>query len=190
MPPAAKSKTKGGAARRSRSRNTTPSSSVGPIMDANASDTAYLELPLSSLMVPANVTYKGLLERYSVDTSIPDSKSLNELSESLVLLKELAKQRGEVCDRGMRALVSRRKDRVEEEAQERHRREQEDHRKEKIKRDRAAKDEEGAQEKPAGKLQRISKEKKAREERPLAQGAHGVARQDGMDTDMKGTYSL
>ncbi|KZF22047.1 hypothetical protein L228DRAFT_247660 [Xylona heveae TC161] len=185
MPPTGgKGKGKGRDARRSRSRNTTPSSigGSGAFSSPNAANTAILDIALSNLMVPTNISYDDILERHGNNGGIPDSKNLEILSADLKMLAQLAETRGQACDRGMRELSKRRKERLEEE---REKERADEERREKMRREASAygEDEDGG--KKANKLKRKKDQVKPREERPLTHGAHGVARQDGTDVEMK-----
>ncbi|KAL8663050.1 MAG: hypothetical protein Q9202_004190 [Teloschistes flavicans] len=165
--------------RQSRSRNTTPSSNISiPISSNTPSHTAYLQTDMGKLMVPANVTYEHLLNQHGGGQGIPDPTSLNQMVDNLKTLGQLAEGRSAACDKGMRELSDRRKERVEEE----HRLEQENRdREEKASLKRAAEEEEARGRKTL-ETKKVKKERStAREERPLAVGAHGLARQDGLD---------
>ncbi|KAI9839370.1 MAG: Transcriptional regulator [Thelocarpon superellum] len=185
-----KGKSKARDSRRSRSRNTTPSSVGASTSTVSASHTAYLEMPLSQLMVPTNLTYDDLLDRHGSTTGIPESKHLDALAADLRTLAQLADIRSDVCNKGMRQLSLRRKNRLEDEREkERESRDQEE-RKEKLKRDAAARNEE--EERRGSKASKIKKRKdrsKVRDERPLVHGAHGLARQDGGDVEMQDASS-
>ncbi|KAL8710121.1 MAG: hypothetical protein Q9220_005204 [cf. Caloplaca sp. 1 TL-2023] len=165
--------------RQSRSRNTTPSSNISvPISSNIPSHTAYLEIDLAKLMIPQNVTYDQMLNQHGGSQGIPDPSSLNQMADNLRMLEQLSTERYAACDRGMRALSEERKRRIEEE----HRLEQENRDKEeKASLKRAAEDEE-ARGRKSLKTKKVKKERSSvREERPLAIGAHGLARQDGLD---------
>lgn len=180
--------------RRSRSRNTTPISNISiPISSNNPSHTAYLNIDLSNLMVPVNVTYEHLLNQHGGGQGIPDPASLNSMVDNLKMLGQLAEERGTTCDGGMRELSKRRKERVED-----------DHRLERENRDREEKEREKEKEKEKASLKRVAEDEEVRgrkslktkkvkkerssvrEERPLAVGAHGVARQDGLGLSPQG----
>ncbi|KAI9842771.1 MAG: Transcriptional regulator [Sclerophora amabilis] len=189
MPPmAGKSKTRGRDHRRSRSRNTTPSSigtGAGSVQ-ASSVVTAYLETPLAQLMVPANITYDDILERHGSGSGIPDPKHLDTLATDLRTLAQLAEARCEVCDAGMRNLSRRRKLRLEEDREKERKDREDDDRKEQLRKEAAARaEDEEARERKVGKARSRKERSKVRESRPLAHGAHGVARQDGLDTEMK-----
>ncbi|KAL8774049.1 MAG: hypothetical protein Q9209_001157 [Squamulea sp. 1 TL-2023] len=173
------SKAKSRDGRQSRSRNTTPSSNISiPIASNTLSQSAYLETDLGKIMVPTNVTYEHLLNQYGGGQGIPDPTSLTQMVDNLKMLGQLAQERATACDGGMRELSRRRKQRVEEEQQ----LEQENRdRAEKASLKRAAEEEE-ARGRKSLKTKKVKKEgSSVREERPLAVGAHGVARQDGLD---------
>ncbi len=191
MPPVGgKGKGKGRDARRSRSRNTTPSSvgASASLTSTGSETTAYLETPTSDLMIPANATCEGVFEQYCSGPNIPDLKSLNALAEKLKLLVSLAETRGEACDKGMRELYSRRKEKLEENRQKEREDRESEEKKEKIRREAAVKEDEEARLGRKGtKVNKMKDRSKVREARPLTHGAHGVARQDGVDTHMKGT---
>jgi transcriptional adapter 3 len=160
--------------RRSRSRNTTPSSIAASIIHPTGdTETSYLEIPINVLRV-ASSSYDDILERHGNTASIPDARLLDSIEIELKKLGDLAELRGQACDRGMRELSKRRKERVEEERQ----RERElEERNEKLRREAAARIEEDDEERK--KKSNKVKKRKHGEERPLAQGAHGVVRQDG-----------
>ncbi|KAL8942208.1 MAG: hypothetical protein Q9216_001784 [Gyalolechia sp. 2 TL-2023] len=197
-------KTKSRDGRCSRSRNTTPISSISiPISSNTPSHTAYLNIDLGSIMVPANVTYEHLLNQHGGAQGIPDPASLNQMVDNLKMLGQLAEERGRTCDGGMRELSKRRKERVEddhrlerenrereekerekekqkEKEKEKEEEEEKEKEKEKVSLKRAAEDEE-ARGRKSLKTKKAKKERSSvREERPLAVGAHGLARQDGV----------
>lgn len=189
MPPLGnKGKSKGGRdARSSRSRNTTPSSVVSAPLSSTTQTTAYLDIPVSSLSIPTSITYDDILERHGGSGGIPDPKHLEALANDLKKLSQMAETRGQACDGGMRELASRRKERVEEE-REREQAKQEAEEKENLKR--AAEEDEESRSRKAVKPKKRKERSSIREERPLVHGAHGVARQDGIDVNMKGTFLL
>ncbi len=160
-------KPKGKVQPRSRSRHGTPvsgpTSNVSVVIDSGK--TAYLSMPVNQLVVPTGITLEEILDRASSANNIPTAGSLHSVHQT-VKTQILApiRLRGEVCDRGMRELARRRKERIEQE-RERERAEREaEERKEKLK-----------------KIERKKElEKEKEKERPLAVGAHAVARQDGV----------
>ncbi len=184
MPPAGgKGKGKGRDARRSRSRNTTPSSVVSAGASIGSVNTAYLDIPVTTLMVPTNITYDDILERHGGGGGIPDPKHLETLAADLKTLSMLAETRGRACYKGMTELTMRRKERLENDREkERAKREAEE--KEKMRKE--AEEADNRVGKKGSKPKKSKDRAAVREERPLTHGAHGVARQDGMDTQMTG----
>lgn len=185
MPPlAAKSKPKNRDGRHSPSRNTTPSSiaSLAVIVPS----TAYLDIPLSSLVIPLNITYDDILERHGGGGGIPDPKNLELMASDLNTLSISAETRGQACDGAMRELAKRRKERFEaDRMRELASREAEE--KENLKR--VAEEDDDGGGKKAGRLKKRKDRINFKEERPLAYGAHGVAKQDGGDLPVKGALS-
>ena len=194
MPPlVSKSKIKGREGRRSSSRHTTPSSTISaPLASPTPTNTAFLEIPINHLVVPANIKYDDILERHGGSGGIPDPKHLETIANDLKMLAQLAKDRSEYNDIGMRELSKRRKEALEEE-REREQATRERERKEKETARREAEEQDEAREKKSGKAKKKEKERsRVREEkpqdRPLNHGAHGVARQDGLDLPLKGAF--
>jgi transcriptional adapter 3 len=159
---------KGRDVRQSRSRNTTPSliGARGSLPPNESGETAWLELPIQPLRASDDS-----IENYS--PSIPGSKDLEGLLERLQKLVNVAESRGSVCDRGMRQLAQQRKDRQEEIESER----RDEERRERLKRDAADEEERGRNK--ANKVKKRKDASRARDERPLTHGAHGLAPQDG-----------
>ena len=184
MPPAiGKSKPKGKEGRQSRSRNTTPSSSISVPL-TTPSHTAFLDIPFANLLVPSDISYDSVLDRHGGGTGIPDPTNLETIASDLKTLAKLAGARSDANNKGMRELSEKRKLARDEERD----RERELARLEAEEARRSIKREE-EDEKERQKIKR--KEKSAvREERPLAVGAHGVARQDGLDLPLEGTLHL
>ncbi|GKZ35355.1 transcriptional regulator [Aspergillus brasiliensis] len=185
MPSANKGKGKGREARPSRSRNTTPNSSFSAGPTASAPLHSYLDNDASKLMMTGStIQYGELLERMGGVGPIPDSKSLELLMEHLKTLSQLAETRGDACNAGIRELSQKRKEVVEE--QESAEREGTD----RVKMKREADDEEEEKVLKGGKLKRRKERgSSSKEERPLAHGAHDVARQDGAETKVEGAAS-
>lgn len=172
-PQAAKKNNNKGAPRerRSRSRNTTPVSTNTDISvtPTATGESAYLHTSLSSLLVPPNISIEALIEKSSSNTAQPPSAaSLNALHDGILQqVLSHVKARGEVCDRSMRELARKRKERIEAE---REREEQERLEEERRKRE----------------VKKVVPKKREREDdedetRPPTVGAHGLARQDGVD---------
>lgn len=171
--PSLKSKNKAKDSRQSRSRNTTPGSVVNVPVSSFAG-TGKLEIPIQQLMIPANVLYEDLLERHGSNSGIPDARHLDILENDLRTLAQLAEARDDACSGAMRALSKPWKERIEEE---RELAQAED----KAGLKRAAAEDEDV-EKVNRSKQKKRKDQRTKEERPLAHGAHGVARQDGVET--------
>jgi transcriptional adapter 3 len=164
------------------SRNTTPTSSVVSVPVSVVSATGYLDIAVGHLVIPANLLYDDILERHGGTGGIPDPKHLEALENDLNTLAQLAETRETVCDGGMRELSSRRKEKVNEELElEQATRDAE----EKASLKRAA-DEELERGNKANKTKKRKERSTVREERPLAHGAHGVSRQDGLPSTPKG----
>lgn len=190
MPPplGGKSKPKVRDGRQSRSRNTTPFSNVSiPISVAVPAATAYLGVSIANLSDSTTINYNNILEQHSGGGGIPDPKDLENMANDLKTLSVFADTRCDACDGAMRELSKRRKEKVED-----------DKEREQVRRDaeekgsskRLAEDEEEARGRKGGKLKKIKKEGGIiKEERPLTHGAHGLARQDGIDLPVKGTFS-
>jgi hypothetical protein len=150
-------------ARRSRSRNTTPGVTRPVEME-----TPFLEVRMRPFSMSS---YDEIVEQQS-GSAIPDSKSLDALMDRIQNLLKEVEARGSASDRGMRMLAGLRKDRLEEVEAERRDEEQ----RERLKREAAEEEERGRK---ANKMKKRKDTSRAREERPLAHGAHGVAPQDG-----------
>jgi transcriptional adapter 3 len=117
MPPVAnKGKAKGRDARRSRSRNTTPSSVISagtapPVQSL----TPYLNVDTSKLHVQSHPQYGDILDRLDTKSGVPEPKHLEILVEQLRQLSEAAEARAQVCDAAMRELADKRKAIADEE---------------------------------------------------------------------------
>lgn len=169
MPPfAAKSNAKKGGrdnnARRSGSRNTTPGIGAARV----EMETPFLEVRMKPFSISS---YDEIVEQQS-GSAVPDSKSLDGLMDRIQNLLKEVEARGSASDRGMRILAGLRKDRLEEVEEERRAEEQ----KERLRREAAEEEERGRK---ASKMKKRKDTSRAREERPLSHGAHGVAPQDG-----------
>ncbi|KAK4691432.1 transcriptional adapter 3, partial [Lecanoromycetidae sp. Uapishka_2] len=191
MPPLVGKKVKGREGRQSRSRNTTPSSVIEvSIPSMVPSITPLTELPIGNLMVPSNITYDDILERHGGAGAIPDPSHLTTMAKDLKQLCDLAITRGEACNNGLRRLVDRRKEVLAEERE--RERDQERAQAQRIRdaeeRDTLkweAEDDDGIRERKGGKQKKKKERSVVREERPLNHGAHGLARQDGLDLPLE-----
>ncbi|KKY22775.1 putative transcriptional regulator [Phaeomoniella chlamydospora] len=181
MPPIAnKGKSKGRSdTRRSRSRNTTPSSvlssGTAPIVPVV---TPYLEVDTSKLIVPSSPTYGEVLDKLGNGAHALEPKQIEQLLESLKTLSALVEARSLSCDAAMRQLVTRRRE-VAEEQREQERLERE------AEQRRARKEADGDDDR-GRKAAKVKKRKdrsstRGEEDRPLAHGAHGVIKQDGSE---------
>jgi len=176
---------KNSGARPQRSRNSTPAPVPIASIENGASTsstgvTTFLELPVGAITVPMNLLYEDILERHGSSTLnvLPDFKHLQTLADDLKTLSSLAGSREATCDKGMRELNERRKARLEWDYEvEAASRDAE----EKARLKRVAEVDAEAEKASAGgsRAKRRKELAKAREERPLTHGAHGVARQDG-----------
>src|SRR6266702_3295891 len=159
--------------RRSLSRNTTPVPSGASVQVTV--EPSYLRTSMAHLSTPLDMTVEEILDRGGSVSNIPSVRSLSDMRETIQnkFLSHI-RRRGEVSDRVLRELSKRRKERVEQERVEQ----------EREKRERA--DREAEERKH--KLKKVKK-RDPEEERPLAVGAHGVARQDGVDLHKGKFYS-
>ena len=170
-------------------RNTTPTPIVSvQISLPGPSKTAYLETSLASLLIPTNINYDDILERHPGGGGIPDPRLLETMAKDLYMLSQLADTRGQASDTALMELSQRREERIEaEQVRERANREAAEE-KESLKR--AAEDDDEARGLKGGKVKKRKDRSSAREERPLNHGAHGLARQDGLDLPVIGTVSF
>ncbi|KAH7065445.1 histone acetyltransferases subunit 3-domain-containing protein [Macrophomina phaseolina] len=151
-------------ARRSRSRNTTPISStsgVHPSVEPTTTSPSGMHSTLNHLGSPSSVFIEDIFNNGGHNAGIPSPEALHSMLEE-VKNRFLPAQttRSEANEKFMRHLMQRRKARLEHQhAEERADREAEE-RKHKLKK---------------------AKKREPDEDRPLAVGAHGVARQDGTD---------
>ncbi|KAI9712413.1 MAG: Transcriptional regulator [Bogoriella megaspora] len=174
MPPVGgKAKSKGSSreGRQSRSRNTTPISNNGNGVTASTENgtTAYLHTPLSHLLVPPNVSLEDIMGSGNGGSAIPTATDLNNMADRIK--KEVInhiKLRSDACDKGMRQLAEKRKERAQ------------------MERERASREDEERRHKE----KKLIKKTEKGEDRPLAVGAHGVARQDGIDVHKEASSSL
>ena len=149
-----------------RSRNTTPipSSHVQVTVEPTPPSNAYLRTPMATLSNQLGLTVGDILDRGGSSSTIPSVASLGSMRETIQnkFLHHI-RTRGEASDRVLRVLSKKRKERLElEQERERERQTKE-------------------AEERKHKLKKVSKKREPDEERPLAVGAHGMARQDGVD---------
>ena len=153
--------------RRSRSRNTTPVSASTTLSagleSTSAPSASYLQTSLRHSSEPPKTTVEEVLEQYGSITNIPSSNGLIEAQETVkTQFSSHHKLRGDTLDRLLRELAKRKKERVEQE------------------RETEVAEQRQAEERKQ-KLKIKSRKREPEEERPPAVGAHGVARQDGVD---------
>ena len=193
MPPqVGKSKPKGREGRQSRSRNTTPNSLVeSSIPSAIPTVTSFTDMKISALMVPSNISYDDILERHGGAGAIPDPSHLNTIAKNLKELSDLAAARSDACHLGIRILAEKRKAAF---AEERERELEEENAarmreaEEIVKKE--AEDEDEVRGRRGGKPKKKKESSSVLEERPLNTGAHGLARQDGLDLPLEGKWSV
>lgn len=143
-------------------------------------------------MVPTNLTYDDILERHGGAGGIPDPSHLTTMAKDLKQLSELASARQDTCNAGVRALSRKRKEMDEERQREQETRTREVEEKESphmLKKE-VEEEEDEIRGRKGGKPKKKKERSSVREERPLAHGAHGLARQDGLDLPLKGTHVI
>lgn len=139
-----------------RSRNTTPVSTASTEHSQNLGATAVLTSTIMS--------YLDILDRCMRGSSPPPSGTIKKIGASLKSHSDVTRNRAETCDKGMREISRKRKYVIEQaREQERADREADETRKERI------------------KQQSKLKKERDTDDRPLAVGAHSMARQDGLD---------
>ena len=143
-------------------------------------------------MVPTNLTYDDILERHGGAGGIPDPSHLTTMANDLKQLSELASARYDTCSAGARALSRKRKELDEERQRDQEARTREVEEKESLHmlKKEAEEEEEEIRGRKGGKPKKKKERSSVREERPLAHGAHGLARQDGLDLPLKGTHVI
>ena len=187
MPPlATKGKGKARDARRSRSRNTTPNSAVSSSAVPSAPTlTAYLGIDTACLLVPSSPQYAEIIEKLELKQGMPEPKHLDMLVEQLRQLSDAAEARSQACYLAMTALSDKRKE-IAEQERERERQEREaESRRARIRKEAEDADEDAVIRK-AGKVKKRKERPSSREERPLLQGAHELAPQDGVLVKQEG----
>lgn len=191
MPLVNKGKTKARNGRRSRSRNSTPLSSTSTTTGIGLAAsipppalTAYLGIETARLLTPSAPQYAEMMEKLELKQGMPEPKHLDSLVEQLNQLSEAAKTRSQTCYSAITALSEKRKEIAEQErARERQERETE------SRRARLSKDTDESEVHRAISKSTKLKKRKSRDERPPARGAHGVARQDGVEVKQEGIFA-
>ncbi|KAF2268286.1 hypothetical protein CC78DRAFT_530202 [Lojkania enalia] len=149
-----------------RSRNTTPMPSTSVRVSAEpSSSSSYFRTSMSHLSRDCDVSVEEILDHGGSVSQIPSVTALNSMRESIQKrVLDHVRIRGEVSDRVLRELQKIRSQRTV------HNRERE--------RERAA-DKEAEERKHRPK--KVGKKWEPGDDRPLTIGAHGMARQDGVD---------
>ncbi|KAF2638443.1 hypothetical protein P280DRAFT_471532 [Massarina eburnea CBS 473.64] len=146
-----------------RSRNTTPLPNVRSSVEPSSSAASYFSKPLTALSKKSNVTVEEILDRGGNSTQVPSGAALINMRESIEnKVLAIVQKRCDVSNAALRELQTLKKnhrgshDRDKERTP---RKDSEEHR---------------------NKVKKLGK-RAPEDERPLATGAHGVARQDGVD---------
>ncbi|KAF2200654.1 hypothetical protein GQ43DRAFT_441379 [Delitschia confertaspora ATCC 74209] len=166
--PQAKSKNPQRDHRTQRSRNTTPvsTSNVQVTVEHTPSQHSYsyFRSNMSGLFHQLDTTVEKVLDRDGTGPSVPSVAALSAMRETIQnKIVQHIRIRGETSDRVLRELSRKRKERFD------HERERET---ERVNRE---------TEERKHKLKKVSRKREPEEDRPMAVGAHGVARQDGVD---------
>ncbi|KAH9826333.1 Chromatin-remodeling complexes subunit ngg1 [Teratosphaeria destructans] len=164
----------------------TPTTSVPAPAPTFPKETAYLKAPTAALTTAADDVSRLIAHTSSRNHDPPTAKELHALHDKIkdTLTKPMAR-RGEVCDRAMRQLVQRRKERLQVEREQEAERQARDH---------AAKQERDDGERKKTKKDKAVSRKRSHDEMDLDDdkarerkreslpdvGAHGLARQDGV----------
>ena len=128
LPGASKRKQKERDARRSRSRNTTPSSVISAgTAPPPPSRTPYLELDTGKLLVPSYPQYSDILDTLEAKPSTLEPKQLQGIIDQLKKLGDGTDVRVEACERALRLIHEQKRD-VEFEYEERERQAEQDKR--------------------------------------------------------------
>lgn len=114
MPPlgsASKGKGKTRDARRSRSRNTTPSSVLSAgTTTAGPTTTPLLELETSKLLVSSKPNYSEIIDHLETHGTRLEPKSLHDIIDQLKHLSESAEKRAESCEKAIRLIHEQKKE--------------------------------------------------------------------------------
>lgn len=132
---AAKSKTKNRENRRSRSRNTTPSSVLSASQSVSVpAITPFLELDTSKLLVGPQPQYGELLDKLETKPAHLEPKQLEDIIGQLKQLSDTAEKRVESCEKAIRVIHDQLKE-LELESQHKEREQQDQARRAKVRRD-------------------------------------------------------
>ena len=128
-----------------------------PVLGENTDQSSSVNSGAQS--APPNLSYSDILDRYCKSSNPPPSAVLKKIHEALSICRDVAKDRSDKCDKGMRDVSRKRKDLVQiVQQQEIEEARAEAQRKEDL---------------------RKSQKKELAESRPPAVGARGLAPQDG-----------
>ncbi|KIW28414.1 uncharacterized protein PV07_08081 [Cladophialophora immunda] len=143
LPGASKKKNRDG--RRSRSRNTTPSSVISAgTAPPGPTTTPLLELEASKLLVSSKPNYAEIIDHLDTHGAKLEPKSLHDIIDQLKHLSESAEKRAESCEKAIR-LIHEQKKNVETDQQDR------DRQAEQLRRAKARKEEAHSQKNPKAK---------------------------------------
>ncbi|USW53765.1 Putative histone acetyltransferase subunit 3 [Septoria linicola] len=164
--------------------STTPATATPSAKDApSATMTPYLKTSTAAL-ISSDPSIEALIDRSNASVARPgDPPTVRELRMLHDTIRDTVNRfmskRGEVCDRSMRQLVQRRKERLQEEREQEAARDAERAR---VKREeeRAAKKEKNSSKKRSADEMDVDGDEKERKEALPSVGAHGLARQDGV----------
>ena len=124
MPPlgsASKGKNKNREGRRSRSRNTTPSSVLSAgTAPSGPTTTPLLELEVSRLLVSPKPNYAEIIDHLESHGSKLEPRSLHDIIDQLKHLSDSAEKRAELCEKAIRVIHEQKKD-LESDQQDRER---------------------------------------------------------------------
>ena len=108
---ASKSKGKTREGRRSRSRNTTPSSVLSAgATQAGSTTTPLLELELNKLLVSPKPNYGEIIEYLESHGTKFEPKSINDIIDQLKHLSDAAEKRAESCEKAIRVIHEQKKE--------------------------------------------------------------------------------
>lgn len=166
--------------RQSQSRNTTPGSvSVKIVNNSGTNPTVPSEVPPDAQVT--ELSYEESLWRHS-GPGVPDLRVLEMIGKDLTSLELQAGTKGEALDILMRECSEVQRARLDE--KERVKRVAE----EKVPFKRFTDDDSDAKASRTPKPKKQKKGSDSKEERPLTHGAHGLARQDGVELPSRGRY--
>lgn len=146
-----------------RSRNGTPLSVEIP----ESSDGG----PTSSPMPPTNMSYGDLLEHHCRGASPPPSVTLKRILDALKVCSEVAKDRCDISDKGMRDTLKKRKEHIEFVLEQ-------------------ELEEKRIEEEKQEQIRQAALKQQKEENRPPAVGAHSLAPQDGKESEGMSKFTI